>query len=432
MVDVLQHVLWYTSVALVSSSDSYGAGGARAFSNAAYDGGLNVKTTITFLKDSTDLTSQLTELRRSSSTVIVVYAQASDATRFVIAALDVGIGGGGYCWMVGDATVSDEMFWDYDSALRERALKGFFLVLPNAGSSWSGNSVNAKYYEKRQQLPPIINNETGQCSSETDDEGTYLWKQDHDRNASTPMQCADLWGSEEGLDTFGYDAVFAVAHALHELVEERKRTEVLGEELLDTLIRHVAFQGVTGPIDFFDASADPNRLYDGDRRAGFSYRVLNYVSNTVLWRAVGTWAPCAESTTCGWQERWTAYPHVGLTYSTDDNTRPAQSASCPTGEVLLVHIGMCGCANGYELNPSTAQCRLCEPGQDSRIPTVNHSGSDGCTICAPGYFRPLANLSADECRSCGSMRGVTCLSNSTIASLFVKPLYWRHSTETRV
>ena len=36
-------------------------------------------------------------------------------------------------------------------------------------------------------------------------------------------------------DSFGYDTVFAVAHALHELLEVQNRTAIVGSELLDVL-----------------------------------------------------------------------------------------------------------------------------------------------------------------------------------------------------
>ena len=76
------------------------------------------------------------------------------------------------------------------------------------------------------------------------------------------------------------DAV-AIAHALHDLLHVQNRTEVVGSELLDALITRVRFEGVTGLIDFYDASADPERLFHGDRRVGVSYRMLNHLGGPV-------------------------------------------------------------------------------------------------------------------------------------------------------
>jgi hypothetical protein len=48
----------------------------------------------------------------------------------------------------------------------------------------------------------------------------------------------------------------------------QNRTAIVGSELLATLIKRVRFGGAMGRVDFYDASADPDRLYDGDRRSG--------------------------------------------------------------------------------------------------------------------------------------------------------------------
>ena len=48
-------------------------------------------------------------------------------------------------------------------------------------------------------------------------------------------------------------------------------------ELLETLLTRVRFEGATGLVDFHDASTDPDRLYNCDRRVGVSYKLFNYV-----------------------------------------------------------------------------------------------------------------------------------------------------------
>eukprot|EP00966_Prymnesium_polylepis_P219248 5072815-Prymnesium_polylepis.2 len=126
-----------------------------------------------------------------------------------------------------------------------------------------------------------------------------------------------------------------MAHALHDLLEVQNRTEVIGDELLDTLIKRVAFEGVTGPVDFHDASADPARLYHGDRRVGITYVLLNYVDSVQGLLTVGLWRPCGAG--CGWLERWSPTPGVGLTYSTADNSRPQQSGP---PRVTMVRLGV--------------------------------------------------------------------------------------------
>eukprot|EP00966_Prymnesium_polylepis_P253731 5864046-Prymnesium_polylepis.1 len=136
-------------------------------------------------------------------------------------------------------------------------------------SNGQGTALHDAYLQRRRWLLPMVVDD-GSCSLETDATGiTYLWAQDHDNNASTPLRCADDDPQRDSTyDAFGYDAAFAIAHALHDLIEVQNLTEVVGSELLDTLIKRVAFEGVTGRVDFYDASADPDRRYHGDRRVG--------------------------------------------------------------------------------------------------------------------------------------------------------------------
>eukprot|EP00966_Prymnesium_polylepis_P109119 2525141-Prymnesium_polylepis.1 len=123
------------------------------------------------------------------------------------------------------------------------------------------------YFARRRQLPPTMGDGVS-CNLQTDDEGqTFLYAQDHDNDPGTPIVCSGHHPILEGpADSSGYDAVMAVAHALHELIEVRQRTTIAGSELLDTLIKQVSFDGASGYLEFNDASTDPDRLYHGDRR----------------------------------------------------------------------------------------------------------------------------------------------------------------------
>ena len=51
-------------------------------------------------------------------------------------------------------------------------------------------------------------------------------------------------------------------------LEVQKRNEIVGNELLEALVKRVHFDGVTGPVYFHDASADATRRGRGDRGRG--------------------------------------------------------------------------------------------------------------------------------------------------------------------
>eukprot|EP00966_Prymnesium_polylepis_P316337 7309435-Prymnesium_polylepis.4 len=66
--------------------------------------------------------------------------------------------------------------------------------------------------------------------------------------------------------------------------------------------------------------------------------------------------------------------------------------------------------------------------QHSQRVTANASGSNGCTLCADGYYRAHSNLPAVACTSCDSLRGVHCSLNATINTLTLEYGFWRHSS----
>ena len=128
-------------------------------------------------------------------------------------------------------------------------------------------------------------------------------------------------------------------------------------ELLNSLVRTVRFEGVTGPVDFFEA--DSSRLFNGDRRVGAKLALMNYKSDgepgstgdsafarVGLWtacrcaEAATAWTDCAPSTsTCAFEERWnfTAVPFSGFSFSSSDNSLPLETVP---SRISVVRIGV--------------------------------------------------------------------------------------------
>ena len=139
MVDILQTLWNYSSVALIHSTDSYGIGGADAFIQMAAMSGLSIRTTQSFFKDSTDFSIQQTALMQAGSRVIVLMCPGSDASRFLRTALQAGVGGPGYLFFGGDTLATT--FWESDPVLatddsqRQLALRGLFAFIANTQGS---------------------------------------------------------------------------------------------------------------------------------------------------------------------------------------------------------------------------------------------------------------------------------------------------------
>jgi ABC-type branched-subunit amino acid transport system substrate-binding protein len=355
--DLIKNLFGYTRVATASSLDGYGSAGIAAFHQEAASVGITVITSVTFDNNANDFSSQYAELQRSNAHVIVLFCQASDAGPFMLGAYNYGIGGPGFMWFGSDAVTQSDTWLNngvlVDDALRLNVMKGFFGLTPSIGQ---GTALYEGYMERVRSSPATDGNGT-LCNLATDDDGTLIWAHDHDGNASTPIEC----GSNDNQDEdswapFAYDAVYALAHALHNLIEVQGKTTIAGSELMDALVSDVSFPGVTGIIDFHDASTHPDRLYHGDRRVGIAYDVFNYADNANGLVRVGAWTPGTDT---AFVQRWTQLGN--LTYSTVNNSRPVEATDvCPPG--MVTAQGMCEeCPEDtYETNGRCTRCvRAC-------------------------------------------------------------------------
>eukprot|EP00966_Prymnesium_polylepis_P254360 5878141-Prymnesium_polylepis.1 len=91
----------------------------------------------------------------------------------------------------------------------------------------------------------------------------------------------------------------------------------------------------------------------------------------------------------------------------------AECHPCPVGE--------------YQPDEGRATCIPCQPDQNSS------AGSATCEMCAEDYYTPGANASTDrspKCVPCSTVRGISCRSNTSMATLTLNRHFWRHSTAT--
>ncbi|KAL1524858.1 hypothetical protein AB1Y20_019738 [Prymnesium parvum] len=328
IVDILYELFEYTTVSTIASTDSYGSAGMAAFLSAAasHNPPIAVLTSQNFANDATDFTEQMSSLKNVDSRVVVIFCQGSDSGAVLSAAYDAGVAGPGFLWFGSDAVTIDSTWLNpkANMELEERRvaiMKGFFGLNPSAGSSTFDS-----YFARLNARPSTVGNGAGSCNTETDDEGTYIWQQDHDNDATTPNACSGFdFQSPDTYAPFAYDATYAMARALHQLIEVEGKSTVVGSELWAALLGKVNFEGVTGTVAFNDASDHPDLEYHGDRRIGVQYKLFNYQSFTQGLVVVGTWSSRGGNST--WAERFTKATasdgtEVALVFSTDDNSKP--------------------------------------------------------------------------------------------------------------
>eukprot|EP00966_Prymnesium_polylepis_P323212 7379420-Prymnesium_polylepis.1 len=295
LADVLSNLFNYSSVALVSSLDEFGRDGVTYFSQAAARFSITLLVQVDFLPGATILDTAYARLLSSGAHIIVIVSKDTAAIQFMSGAFNLGIGGEGFLWFGVDWSSN---IWQTvpalveDAALRLRVLKGGFSIDPGDAV---GTAAYDGYVARRQMLPPTGYDGTS-CNLETDDDGGPLWAQDHDQNSSTPLMCLGYDLQHPSIfEAYAYDAMYAIAHALHYLVEQQNRTEIIGEELLDALIQRVSFAGATGSVSFQDGADHADRLGRGDRSEhGITYFVSNYVDLARALVKAGTYTSCSD------------------------------------------------------------------------------------------------------------------------------------------
>ena len=224
----------------MSSRDSYGADGIAAFLEAASEESITVLAHLSFEKAATDFSEQYAALAASRARVIVLFCGSSDATRFLEGAYDSGIGGEGYVWLGSDAVSNPQTMEGVSNLTKRMAIfKGFFGLTASRGA---GTEAYDAFAARISALPPTTGTATDCDLEVSDDDGpgsesSMLWAADHDGDPSTPLKCAGV--SDKGQDSYApfvYDAVFAVAHALHLLIELGELTptsEASGRSVID-------------------------------------------------------------------------------------------------------------------------------------------------------------------------------------------------------
>eukprot|EP00736_Rhodelphis_marinus_P001668 Rmarinus@m.19292 len=318
---VIAETLNWNDVAVVYSSDAYGDSLWNVFEAAAADFNINILQSESMRVDAADVSELLHSIKDSHARVIVVLCQASDSATLLRAATGVGVVGPGYTWLMSDASATRDLWNRYLQLSDEEAaavLKGSFAFAPYNGM---GSDKYSTFMDKWLTLSCTGGDECSSgCSTSRDDDAKYLWF--HDVGDQTDV-CSGL---SYGIFTdtyvpFTYDAVYAAALALHDLIYSDGVLKITGSEFLAKL-KTVSFEGITGSIAFDDAG---QRVYED----GPVYTVLNHAGSTIDdIRILGFWDAQLGFTFCNNTNTHNVTADTGsmctqnITYSTLDNSVP--------------------------------------------------------------------------------------------------------------
>ena len=283
MVDLLVGLWNYSAVATVATAgDTYSTSGMEVFFQHAEARNLTILASLS-IPEQGDFSGAYRELRNSRARIIVLFCQRREAARFLGGAPANGVGGEGFLYMGSDAVAQESLWQDNEQifenvTLRNAALKGFFGLQPSFNSE---ADEYLRYVERLRLIPstlPTANDEpgsgvSGNCSNVTDADGRPVWWQEVE-GAPLCIGVSDPSQSNT-YAPFAYDAIYAIARALHHLIYVQRAT-VSGDALMSALLDQVDFVGATGRVNFYHDPSDSTRQNMGDRRIGTTYSVVNY------------------------------------------------------------------------------------------------------------------------------------------------------------
>ena len=253
IVGVLVHELGYTRAAIAVSLDAYGSAGREAFVLAAAAAGLEVIAEVGFYADSEeeDLSGPVRRLVEADATIVVLFSPAAGAGRFLVAAHAQGLTGEGHLWFGSDAATTTDLWQSNaqlssDAALRTAVLTGYFGVRPRAVANTSAAAAFAARFSLRAPTTgntgdaANANNGTGAamaCDPATDDDGTRLWLSASDTDGTSCDGTTAAEAAMDGYAAYAYDAAYAVAHALHQLIEVQRVRPTSMAKVFSVLVR---------------------------------------------------------------------------------------------------------------------------------------------------------------------------------------------------
>lgn len=275
MVAVVKYFGW-SEVATIATNDAYGSAGISAFAIAALDAGLTTKGAVDLNTEAqAPFAEEAAVLKNGKAKIIVMFAQAAVSGRLLVYLRSNGIGGEGYVFIAADSVAKSDTW--ANMANPDEIMLGMIGVLPGGGDT--SNTYYQNWLARWQaQTPTAVVDGNGDivCSQRTDDVGNYVFNRtSNDLDPSpTKNKCAGLVDWNDSISNYAkyaYDAIYTVAFALHDLIEVQGKTQIVGAELKEAMVR-VSFTGLTGQIGFEAETQDRNQ--------GIVYEIVNYQTPT--------------------------------------------------------------------------------------------------------------------------------------------------------
>ncbi|XP_047463089.1 metabotropic glutamate receptor 4-like isoform X2 [Mugil cephalus] len=380
MVDIVKAMRW-NYVSTVASEGNYGESGVDAFiQKSREDGGLCISQSVKIPREPRagefdKIIRRLSE--NPNARVVIIFANEDDIRRLLQAAKKANQTGH-FIWVGSDSWGSkiapilnqEEMAEGAVTILPKRqSIKGFDRYF--ISRTLENNRRNiwfAEFWE---------NNFQCKLSRHAVKKGSGIKKcTNHERIGK------DSSYEQEGKVQFVIDAVYAMAHALHNMHKDLcpgkvglcSRMETINGTLLLKYIRNVNFTGIAGTPVIFNVNGDAPGRYEI-----YQYQITN---NTTEYKIIGHWTDQLHLDINEMQ--WPGGSQEVPSSICSQPCRPGQRKKTVKGIPCCWHCENC---DGYQYQADTYTCKMCR--FDLR-PNVNHTGCVPIPIVKLEWSSPWA------------------------------------------
>ena len=312
----------YTQVVIFAVNNVYGTGAVSEMNNQAYCN-WNILALYSFSPERTDFRKEIQQAKGINVQVfMLVFDNPAMAGMLVEQAYDLGLFRQGTQLFGTEAVTSSQLWNSFQNKDNTAAImKGFIGIKYDPSYSTRTTNVGRNFIQKFRNLPSIGGatnscyvDKTGSFSVGTIKKFTVCHKLNF---SSFAIDGSDIYPYAP----HAYDAVYAIAHALNEMLEVNRAltldASTLVSKFFDPTV--VNFQGVTGDFAITSGSSVYPFERKGDREVGFTYKIFNYDTVAEDLVLVGKFSDAGVTQCSTSSHLIDGVPCQSITYNTADN-----------------------------------------------------------------------------------------------------------------
>eukprot|EP01135_Chromosphaera_perkinsii_P011688 Nk52_evm11s2474 gene=Nk52_evmTU11s2474 len=313
--------------------------------------GITQEFKFVFSSGTTDFTKELTQIKDSGVRVIVIISFGTDGELILKQAIDVGIAGPGYTWILGSASYDSALLTMNQTYNSTHETQDFYVgSLTTTATYTGGDSVLADALVAKWNA----GNVPAAFAKNPSAGSTAEWTQ-----AGGPAKSLASTGNT------GFDAIYTFAYASHALIESRKA--FTGPALLGHLF-NTSFVGVGGVVAF-DKNGDrrASRLamqirrdkatFTRSSRAVADFYTFQFMS--LEKEATGSFTTTSIKTTGTDSKGWTGMMWSDKNASTALSQPPSFTCQRHCGNGVCSSPNLCKCNDGWENAASITRLSDC-------------------------------------------------------------------------